>query len=366
VASRRGNGEGSIYKRKDGRWAGTITLGKDGSRRTYYGKTRAEVAAKLKPAAGDHERGLLPTGRRQTLGAYLTSWLEDSVQGRVRPKTAEFYAMAVRHLVAGLGKVDLDKLTPGDVERFLRSKDGQLAPRSVHHLRAVLRAALNRALRQGLVYRNVAALAAAPKVEGEVARFLNPEEAAAVLRAMKGDRLEALYTVALSLGLRQGEALGLQWDDVDLERRQLHVRQQLQRIGGRSVLVPVKTRQSRRTLPLPLVVISALQEHRRRQLDERLVQPMVFCAADGRPLNGTSVTHGFQRRLQAAGLPHLRFHDLRHSCASLLAAQGVPMRLVMEVLGHTTIATTANVYAHVFPESMEEAATAMDRALGGS
>jgi integrase len=363
--ARRGNGEGSIYKRQDGRWAATITLARDGRRRTYYGKTRAAVSAKLKPAAGDLERGILPTGPRQTLGAFLQQWLEDSVHGRVRATTEAHYELVVRHVTADLGKIALDRLTPADVEHYLHQKSEHLSSQTVNHHRAVLRAALNRAVRWGLVHRNAAALASAPRVESKPSRFLTPVEAGAVLAAFEGDRLEALYRVALALGLRQGEALGLQWDDVDFEHRQLHVRRQLQRLHGVSSLVPVKTDQSRRTLTMPLVVVAALQDHRRRQLDEGIVQGLVFCRRDGRPLVNSNVTHAFQERLRRAGLPRLRFHDLRHSCASLLAAQGVPMRVVMEVLGHSTIATTANVYSHVFPSLMQESADAMDRALGG-
>lgn len=187
-----------------------------------------------------------------------------------------------------------------------------------------------------------------------------------MLSAVEGDRLEALYRVALALGLRQGEALGLTWDNVDLEHRRLYVRQQLQRLERQSSLAPLKTKQSRRTLPLPMVAVAALREHRRRQLAEGVVQPLVFCRPDGKPLIGTSVTHRFQALIARAGLGHLRFHDLRHSCASFLLAQGVDARIIMEVLGHTTIATTMNVYAHVMPSLMRESADAMDRALGTS
>lgn len=156
------------------------------------------------------------------------------------------------------------------------------------------------------------------------------------------------------------------WDDVDFEHRQLHVRRQLQRLHGVSSLVPVKTEQSRRTLTMPLVVVAALQEHRQRQLDEGIVQGLVFCRRDGRPLVNSNVPHAFQERLRRAGLAPMRFHDLRHSCAALLLAQGVPARVIMETLGHSTIATTMNVYAHVMPALLQESADAMDRALSVS
>jgi len=226
-----------------------------------------------------------------------------------------------------------------------------------------LRAALNQAVEWELIHRNPATRVRLPKVKAKPSRSLTPAEAAAVLQAFEGDRLEALYRVALALGLRQGEALGLQWDDIDFSTRQLHVRRQLQRLKGESHLVPVKTEHSQRTLTMPLVVVAALQDHRRRQLDEGIVQSLVFCRRDGLPLVNSNVTHAFQERLRRAGLPRMRFHDLRHSCASLLAAQNVPPRAIMETLGHSTIATTMNVYAHVMPSLLQESADAMDRAL---
>lgn len=362
--AKRGNGEGSLFRRRDGRWVGEITLAADGRRRQFYGKTRAEAGKKLALAVGDHHRGILPTGRPQTVATFLNRWLEDSVRGRVRPTTEAHYELCVRHLVQGLGPLDVVKLSPADVEHYLRSKQDQLATRTINHHRAVLRVALNRAMKWGFVHRNVAALASAPRVEAKPSRFLTPAEAAALLKAFEGDRLEALFSTALALGLRQGEALGLAWDDVDFATRQLHVRRQLQRLKGESRLVPVKTERSRRTLTMPMVVVAALQEHRRRQLEEGIVQNLVFCRRDGRPLVNSNVTHAFQNRLQRAGLPRMRFHDLRHSCASLLLAQGVAPRVVMETLGHSTIATTMNVYSHVMPSLLQESADAMDRSLG--
>ncbi|HEY8864495.1 MAG TPA: site-specific integrase, partial [Candidatus Dormibacteraeota bacterium] len=172
---------------------------------------------------------------------------------------------------------------------------------------------------------------------------------------------------ALALGLRQGEALGLRWHDVDLEARQLHVRHALQRIDGRLQLVEPKTARSRRTITMPATVVNALRDHRRRQQDEQrpIVQlaGFVFAHPDGSPLDGSVVTHQFQKLLKRAGLPRLRFHDLRHSCASLLLAQGVSARMVMETLGHSNISTTMDIYSHVMPSLRQDAADAMDRVL---
>lgn len=239
-------------------------------------------------------------------------------------------------------------------------------------MRAVLRNALGRAVRWGMISRNVAELVDPPRVPEYEARFLTIAEARAFLEAARGDRLEALYSVALALGLRQGEALGLRWADIDLDARALHVTHALVRVpGGGLQLLEPKTKRSRRGLALPEAVVRALRAHRARQLEERLASGaawqdlgLVFTTYDGRPLQATHVLTGsFHRIREKAGIGRLRFHDLRHSAATLLLAQGVPQRVVMEQLGHSTLAMTQR-YTHVVPQLMNDAAAAMDRALG--
>ncbi|HET8631551.1 MAG TPA: site-specific integrase, partial [Thermomicrobiales bacterium] len=200
-----------------------------------------------------------------------------------------------------------------------------------------------------------------------------PAEARRFLDAARGNRLEALYRVALSLGLRQGEILGLQWADVDLDAGTLAVRRQLQRVDGAFRLMELKTAQSRRTLALPAALLAALREHRRRQLEERLLAgerwrgaawDLVFCTRYGTPLDARNLVIYFKALLTRAGLPDIRFHDLRHSCISLLAAQGVSDRVAMEIAGHSQISLTKNIYTHVYDEAKRQAAEAMDRLLG--
>lgn len=253
-------------------------------------------------------------------------------------------------------------------------KDGKgLSPRTVQYVRAVLRKALNQALKWGRVPRNVALLVDPPTATKPQIKPLTPEQGRKLLDAARGHRLEALYRVALSLGLRQGEALGLRWEDVDLDAGTLRVAMALQRRKGVKELVMPKTEQSRRTLPLPAVLVAALRAHRTRQLEERLaVGPMwrehgmVFPSTVGTPLEPRNVTRHFKALLERAGLPNVRFHDLRHSCATLLVAQGVHPRLVMEVLGHSQIHLTMNTYAHVLPEAQREALALMDGLFPGA
>jgi len=378
--TRRGNAEGSIYHRADGRWEARASLGcADGrrQRRAFYGRTRQEVARKLQAAQRALADGLPLPGERRMVGDFLEVWLKDSVALKVRPRTLQRYQEIVRlHLVPALGRVRLAKLTPAHVERMMNEAlaAGQ-SPQSAAHHRAVLRTALNVAMRWGLVGRNVASLASPPRVPEREVRPLSRADARALLEAVKGDRLKALFTVALAVGLRQGEALGLRWQDVDLDGAALSVQRSLQRVGGQWLFLEPKTPRSRRTVPLPAPVVAALREHRARQLQERLrLGPawegetwgdLVFADEAGGPLSGFHVRRRFYMLLAMAGLPPMRYHDLRHGAASLMAAQGVPMRTAMEMLGHSQISTTANIYAHVAPELTRDAADRMEAALWG-
>lgn len=372
----RGAGEGSIFKRAStGRWVAQLDLGVMGGRRRYRtvsAETRREAADALTKMLREQQTGTLAMAGRQTVGEYLEAWLQGR-KNNLRPSTRRSYSWLVRtHIVPELGGIRLEKLQPADVRRMLQHRlDTGLAPRTVHHMRAVLRAALHEAQKDGLVGRNVAALADSPAVESDQVTTLTPDEAGRFLDAVRGNRLEALYRVALGIGLRRGEALGLRWQDVDLEARQLRVVNALQRVDGRLQMVPPKTKRSRRTVSLPPSVAEALREHRLRQKEEQLLaggrwgndRDLIFTTTIGTPLDPDYVSKEFSRQLERAGLRHIRLHDLRHSCASLLLAQGVPMRVVMEVLGHSTITLTANTYSHVLPSLLDDAAAAMDRAL---
>ncbi|MDP9367447.1 MAG: site-specific integrase [Chloroflexota bacterium] len=373
MGARRGQGEGSIYQREsDGLWCTAVHLGYlDGKRRrkVIYGKTRREVAEKLKVVLREQQQGLPVALERQTVAQFLHRWLEDVVGPSVRPRTSESYAQLVRlHLVPTLGRHQLNKLEPQHVQAMMNRKlESGLSPRTVQYIRAVLRRALGQALKWGLVARNVATLVDPPRSRRQPIRPLTPVQGRMLLEAARGDRLEALYRVALSLGLRIGEALGLRWDDVDLERGVLRISSALQRVGGKLQLVEPKSTQSRRTLALPVALIAALKIHRVRQLQERLASGdrwqdsgHIFTTTIGTPLEPRNATRAFKAMLVAAGLPDIRFHDLRHSCASLLVAQGIHPRVVMETLGHSQISLTMNTYAHVFADAQREAAATMD------
>jgi integrase len=374
---KRGQGEGTIYKRKDGRWAAAVTLGYQGGkfkRKTVYGKTRKEVQDKLTIELRKVQQGLPIVNERHTLAQFLKSWLESVAKPSVRPKTYRTYSDLVKlHLEPALGNQPLAKLSPQRIQTFLndKSKSG-LAPKTVRHIHSTLRAALNIALRWGLVARNVATLVSPPRLQAKEIKPMSQGEIKAFLNTIKGDRLECLFLIAFSLGLRRGELLGLRWQDIDLEARTLRVSLALQRVSGKLELSEPKTDRSRRALPLTDGLISALRTHRARQREERLLagpkwkeNGFVFSSSIGTPLEPRNLIRKFQAILKKANLGHYRFHDLRHSCATMLIAQGAPARTVMDILGHSQISLTMNTYGHIMLETRREAIELLDAVLTG-
>ncbi len=381
MARKRNAGEGSIFQRNDGRWCAQLDLGWEGGkrRRKYvYGATAQEVQDQLLKTRADRAAGLPVAVERQTVEQFLADWLENSIKPSVRPLTHEQYRQHVKlYLAPILGHHRLAKLAPQHVRAFLKQKltDG-LSPRTVQLSLVILRKALGQAVKDGLLGRNVAKLVDGPRVGHFEGKMLSPEQARAFLDAAKGERFEALYTAALAVGLRMGEALGLRWQDVDLDRRILAVSRILERIGrgeGSTLqLVEPKTSRSRRTVNLPEAAVKALKAHRVRQLEERLIagsrwreSGLVFPSRIGTPYEPHGLHDDFKRLLVEAGLPDMRFHDLRHSAASLMLAQGIPLRSIQDILGHSSIALTANLYAHVGEQLRREAADAMDAILAG-
>jgi integrase len=373
--ARRGHGEGSITRLPDGRWQARLDRGwVDGKRvrKAYFGKTRVEAAHKLNQALADKERGLPQIPERLTVAAFLDRWLTNVVKPTVRPKTFVSYEYVCRvHLTPALGRHRLIQLSPAQVQQFMNARVASgLSPRTVAYCRAVLRRALGQAVKWGLAARNVAALVDPPRSDRQEIQPLTPTQAKDFLEAAKGHRLEALFTAALALGIREGEALGLMWEDVDFDRGTISVRRQLQRVNKKLLFVEPKTAKSRRTIVMPTIVVEALRAHRLRQLEERLAvgeaweeHGLVFTSHWGTPLYPENMGRSLRPLLAQAGCPPQRFHDLRHACASLLFAQGLSAKAVMETLGHSQIATTADLYGHMYMELRQEVADRMDAIL---
>ena len=376
MGKKRGNAEGSIHKRRDNRWAATIHLGYENGkrkRRTYYSSTGHGAVKKLAAAQRALDGGLpLPPrpppcprfSGAGSMGLYAQS------SGQNLPIVPDDRRAT---LGARTGPDSTDSVDARRTRTYMNRKleDG-LTPLTIRNHLAVLRSALSQALNRGLVQRNVASLVTPPRDRKQEVQPLSPEEARAFLDAVKGNRLEALYGLALGLGLRQGEALGLTWDDIDLESGTLSVRHTLQRYDRAYHLDEPKASRSRRTIALPRPLVKALRGHRTRQVEERLRAgqgwegdrwSLIFTTMAGKPLSSAVVTHGFQETLAAAGLPRQKFHDLRHAAASFMLVQGVALRVVMEVLGHSDIAVTANTYSHVMPDLQRDATESVGELL---
>lgn len=381
MTSRRGHGEGSIYRREsDGKWCCSVNLGygADGKRKqkVLYGRTRKEVAEKLKALVHEQQAGHPIATGRLTVADFLTRWLAEVVRPNKAPKTYRSYEQNVRlYLIPALGRHQLRQLEPRQVQALLNARRAAgMSVDSVTRMRDVLRNALNTAIVWRILTINVATMVTVPTEDYREKRALDPAQARRFLAAARGHRLEALFTVALSLGMRQGEILGLTWEAIEEERRILHVRTNLQRVDGAFELRRPKSAQSRRVVHLPPVLARALRAHHARQEAERQAAGdpawnalgLVFCTANGRPYDGPNVTRYAQRLLTRAGLPRLTFHELRHSCASLLAAQGIPAHEIARLLGHADARLTMNLYTHGYDEGRRRVAETMDELLGGS
>ena len=409
MAKRRANGEGTITKRKDGRYhAAAYVYRPDGTRvrKFVYGKTRDEVAQKLTEIQEKTRQGIPAASSTMSLADYLTYWLATVAPTRLKASTLNSYEGLTRlHIAPALGKKRLNRLSPADIRWFLaqfketcsccqrgvdasRDKPDQVccakgkccqrypSARTVQYVHATLSAALQQAVREELIGRNVARVVQTPSATSQEVQPLEREEVGQLLRAARSHRFYALWLLLVSVGLRRGEALALTWDDIDLDSGQLRVRRNLQRVRKELIFGTPKTKRSMRTVPLPRRCVAALKARAAEQREERTAagqkwsplphQPdgLVFTTPAGRPTEPRGLNRMLTVLCRQAGVRRVRVHDLRHTCASLLLAQGVDARTIMETLGHSTITLTLNTYAHVMDTTLRAAAERMDDALG--
>ena len=381
--TRRGNSEGSIYRRKDGRWVAVATIGGNRGcqeRKYLYGRTRQEAASKLADALKAVKDDMPLAPERLTVARFAQQWIS-TVGPSVEPKTFESYESNLRvHIVPRFGNIKLSKLTPTHISALYAdmSSHGR-APRTVRACHAVLHLMLERAVRLGLLIRNVAKLVDLPKQEQRDMPMITPEQAKDFLVAAAMHRLEALFVLAITTGARQGELLGLSWDRVDLHAGEIDIRHALKytpkRENGGFRLGDTKRPKSRRRIAVTDLAVAALRRHRVRQAEQALfLGPtwnnewnLIFTTTIGTPLSRTQVTRREFRPLATqSGLPaEVTFHDLRHIAASLALSQGLPVTVVSEMLGHADVATTLRTYAHAVPGAQRQVASAMDALLSG-
>lgn len=381
---RRDRGEGSVYQRaSDGRWVGVVDLGTIGGkrrRRTVYGATKREAQQKRnqleRQLTADLARdpATIAAAEALTVADYLSRWLELAARPAVRPSTYEGYEIICRvRLTPQLGSLKLTKLRALDIEAcYAALREVGLAGRTIRNTHRCLHGALDQAVRWGLLTANPCDGVRTPRPARTEIHPLTADEVSRLLDGTAGTRQHALYTVAVTTGMRRGELLGLRWADLDLAAATLHVRQTVQRRTGAGLVFSApKTASSRRTIHLTALAVAALKTQRAAVLRERMQagprwaeHDLVFPGDDGAPADPSATTHTFQRQLQRLGLRRVRFHDLRHTAATLLLGQNTHPKIVSELLGHTSITITMDTYSAFIPAMHQEAAAVLDRLFG--
>jgi integrase len=373
AGKRRGNSEGTITQRADGRWEARYTDAA-GKRRCLYGKTRQQVAARLAAAIRDRDRGLLVADARTTVEQYLKTWLETMRPPRIRESTWLRLDVHLRkHAIPAIGRVKLQQLNRMHLQQlYAQCLTSGLSPTTVNHLHGALHQALKDAVRSDLVQRNVAELADPPRVAKRETPIATPEQVDTLLGAARGHRLEALLVLEVATGLRNSELLALKWSHVDLTSGILHVQRTRSRTAKGYIDERPKTESGRRDITLIPLAIDALREHRKRQIKERLAlgdawkdEDRVFPMSNGRGMDASNLDKQWDKLRAKAGLPdEMHFHDLRHSAASWLISKGVPLTKVSKMLGHADPSITLRIYAHSLPGDQADVAAAMEQILG--
>ena len=362
----RGHGEGSLFQRKDGRWVAQIVLD-DGKRIMRYGKTRKEAYEKLQKMQHEQRQGTLVTGHKQTLKQYMEYWLEHVHKPTLKLSTyAAVRVLMKNHILPELGHIQLQKLTIQHVQvLYSKLQEKKLSASRIRFIHTTLHKALDHAVRTGLLSKNVSDSVSVPRIVKREMQVLTAEQAQHLIAAAQGSRVEALLVLALTTGMRRGELLGLKWQDITLDEKKgsLQVQRSMMRVSGHGMLTSEpKTASSKRNITLSPYLVDVLKQHRVRQLEMRLhagakwsEHDLVFCNVYGNFLRPDRVYTLFHKALTQAGLPHMRFHDLRHSAATILLGMGIQAKVVQELLGHSDIKTTLGVYAHVLPGMQENA-----------
>ena len=379
MAKKRANGEGSIRKRKDGRWEGRYTAGHDletgkAIYKNVLGRSQAEVKEKLKQAIGEAQALDVTKAGKYTVGEWMEVWFQDYAKIKVRPSSHQTYQGYIHnHIRPNIGDIPLEKLTSLDLQKFYKKLLAQgrvdrveakgqpkgLSAKTVRNIHQILSSALKLAQEQRLILSNPAEGCALPRMEHQEMKTLTTVQLASFFREARDSGVFELYYLELATGLRRGELLGLKWEDIDLERGDLRVRRQVSRINGEVVEAPLKTKNAYRTLPLAEDTVSVLKEQRKKVGNS----PWVFPSPSGGPISPDSVLHMLHRVLKRAGLPKVRFHDLRHTFATLALQNGVDVKTVSGMLGHFSAGFTLDTYAHITSAAQRQAAQTMGSVL---
>ncbi len=378
MAKRRANGEGNIRKRKDGRWEGRYTAGinpETGKQifKNVLGKTQAEVKEKLKKALADSQKLDLAKQGKYTVGTWMDVWFENVCKIKVRPSSHQTYKGYIdNHIKPHIGNIPLEKLTTMELQKFYRKllttgrverieaekQPKGLSAKTVRNINQVISSAMDFAIAQKIISENPCKAVALPKIEHKEMQTIPAEQLQAFLTEAKATGVYEMYYIELATGLRRGELLGLRWEDIDMKQGIIRVRRQVARIDGKIVEAPLKTKNSYRTVTISPQAIEVLKQQKAKTNDQ-----YVFPSPNGGPISPDSVNNMLGRVLERARIPKVRFHDLRHTFATLALQNGVDIKTVSGMLGHFSAGFTLDTYAHVTTAAQKEAAQTMGNVL---
>ena len=381
MAKRRANGEGSIRKRSDGRWEGRYTAGHNSETgkaiyKNVLGKTQAEVKEKLKKALEVNEKVDFTRTGKHTVSSWMEEWFENVCKIKVRPSSHQTYRGYIdNHIKPNIGKIPLNKLSSLELQKFYKKLLGSgrvkrleskkqpkgLSAKTVRNINQVISSALDLAKEQKLISTNPSDSCVLPEVEHKELQTIPAEDLAKFLREAKASGVYEMYYIELATGLRRGELLGLKWSDIDFANRVIRVQRQVARINGEIVEAPLKTKNSYRNISISEDTAEVLRAQK-----EKVDSEYVFPSPNGGPISPDSVNHMLQRVLERAGLPKVRFHDLRHTFATIALQNGVDIKTVSGMLGHYSAGFTLDTYAHVTTAAQKEAANTMGNVLSGA
>ena len=378
MAKKRANGDGSIRKRKDGRWEGRYVAGHDPITgkmisRNVLGKTQAQVKEKLRTAIENSKHLDYTQTGKYTVGQWMDEWFEAYAKVKVRPSSHQTYKGYIEnHIKPNIGDIPIEKLTSLQLQKFYRllltegriprieseKQPRGLSAKTVRNINQVISSAMDMAVRHKLILSNPTEGCELPKVEHREMKTLPAEQLGAFLREAKESGVYELYYLDLATGLRRGELLGLKWEDVDLQNGIIHVRRQVARVDGEVKELPLKTKNSYRNISISQDAVAMLTE-----MEAHRSSDYVFPSSTGGPISPDSVNNMLHRVLKRAGLPSIRFHDLRHTFATLALQNGVDIKTVSGMLGHFSAGFTLDTYAHVTTSAQKEAARTMGNVL---
>ena len=380
MAKKRANGEGNIRKRKDGRWEGRFTAGHNPATgkqiiKSVLGKTQAEVKEKLKKAMNDAQKVDFTKSGKYTVGIWMDEWFENVAKIKVRASSHQTYRGYIdNHIKPNIGNIPIEKLTTMDLQKFYRklltkgrverieAKDQPkgLSAKTVRNINQVISSAMDLAVAQKIIPANPTNACALPKIEHQEMQTIPAEQLQAFLQEAKATGVYEMYYIELATGLRRGELLGLKWQDIDWKNGVIKVRRQVARVDGQIKEAPLKTKNSYRAVSISPQAIEVLREQKRKTNDT-----YVFPSPNGGPISPDSVNNMLKRVLERAGIPKVRFHDLRHTFATIALQNGVDIKTVSGMLGHFSAGFTLDTYAHVTTSAQKEAAQAMANVLAG-